>query len=150
MIVTTVPFEELEHAPNLHDMLDEYSIESRLSGMPPPIPHMDSYHLLVKADLLTTLCAYEEDTIIGFLLLLVNMMPHYSTPVATVESFFVPQAHRSTGAGLKLLIAAQKIAQEKGAAGILVAAAVNSDFDRLMSSMYSYTKSHNAYFRSFK
>tara|TARA_R110000868_G_C10635668_1_gene743621 strand:+ start:181 stop:633 length:453 start_codon:yes stop_codon:yes gene_type:complete len=149
MIVFQVPFAQLWGAPNIGEMLNEYAAESALDGMPKPIPHLDSYLLLVKANLLTTICAFQDEKIVGFLLLLVNTLPHYSVPIATIESFFVKKEHRATGAGLKLLSCAGDIAKGKGAAGMLISAAVNSDFDRLMSALMLYKKTHNTYFRSF-
>ena len=147
--IRIVPLEELASAPNLGALLAEYADEAGVAGLPHPKPHMASYDALGKSGHLTTICAFVGGVIIGFILVLVNVMPHYSVPVATLESFFVAKAQRATGAGLQLLFKAEDVAQYKGAAGVFIAAAVGGELDRILSHKQSYRMSHHAYFRSF-
>jgi len=143
-----VPISELEAAPNLSEFLAEYSKEAKTDGMPPPRVHVDAYHTMEKSGLMTTICAFEGASVIGLIIMLVTIMPHYSVPVAHLESFFVTESHRHTGAGFRLLRMAEGAAKDKGAAGIVVNSYSGSTLDRVMSGMHNYQKKYVGYFRS--
>ena len=64
----------------------------------------------------------ELDRLVGFVTVLVTMLPKYTSLVASTESFFVSQPYRKTLAGIKLLRAAENEAIESGAFGMLVSA----------------------------
>jgi GNAT superfamily N-acetyltransferase len=148
LTVRQTPFAELIGAPTFDALIREYACYSAIDGMPKPKPHMESYHMLDRSGLMTTFCAYVKDELIGFALLLVNILPHYSVLVANLESFFVAEKHRGTGAGLQLFLLAEDVARKRGAVGMLLAAAVNGQLDRVLARRKSYRKTHNAYFRS--
>jgi GNAT superfamily N-acetyltransferase len=67
--------------------------------------------------------AFSDDgELLGFITLIITMLPKYTTLIGATESFFVASRHRKTGAGLRLLHAAEDKASEGGAFGILVSA----------------------------
>ena len=84
----------------------------------------------------------------GYAILLVTVLPHYSAPVATLESFFVSAMYRHTGAGLKLLRAAEAAARDKGAVGLLVSAPIGGQLAEVMARMRSYRETNRVFFRS--
>tara|TARA_R110000868_G_scaffold114822_5_gene307272 strand:- start:631 stop:1089 length:459 start_codon:yes stop_codon:yes gene_type:complete len=145
--VRIVPVSELEGAPNLAEFLAEYAKEAKTDGMPPPKVHVDAYHVMEKSGAMTTIGAFDGATVIGLIIMLVTIVPHYSVPVAHLESFFVAESHRNTGAGFRLLKMAEVTAKEKGAAGIVVSAYIGSTLDMVMSGKRNYQKKYVGYFR---
>lgn len=113
---------ELEAAPTFAALLAEYATESAVDGLPPPSAKMETYRALNEMGALHVLAVWHDDTLAGFITILAAPLPHYGRTVAVSESFFVAKAHRSTGAGLKLLRAAEDKAREMGSPGLLVSA----------------------------
>lgn len=84
----------------------------------------------------------------GFAFLLIGTLPHYGRRFATVESLFVAQAARTTGAGLELMRAFEARASAAGCGAILYSAGVDSRLAGLLELLhreyrltnYVYTK----------
>lgn len=100
----------------------EYAAEAAINGLPPPAAKMETYRQLEAAGILQAFSAIEGGALIGFITLLAPVLPHYGVAVAVSESFFVARAHRKTGAGLRLLRAAEDAARALGSPGLLVSA----------------------------
>lgn len=109
-------------APNWQVLADEYAAEVKLEGLPPPEAKYEMYEQLEKMGNLHTFDARIEGQVVGFIAMLAILMPHYSHVGCVIESFFVAKAHRMTGAGMRLLKAAEDKAAELGAPGLLVSA----------------------------
>jgi GNAT superfamily N-acetyltransferase len=115
-------FLELEAAPEWPALLAEYAAESAVEGMPPPTGKMETYRALNAGGVLHVFAAWNDGALAGFIFVLAAPLPHYSVVTAVSESFFVAKAHRHTGAGLKLLRAAEDKAREIGSPGLVVSA----------------------------
>lgn len=115
-------FLEVETAPEWPALLAEYAAESAIPGMPLPTGKMGTYRALHEAGVLHIFGAWMDDALVGFIFVLAAPLPHYSIIMAVSESFFVAKAHRGTGAGIKLLRAAEAKAAEIGSPGLLVSA----------------------------
>ncbi|WP_422016096.1 GNAT family N-acetyltransferase [Reyranella sp.] len=137
---------ELEHDPGLAALLVEYAAESSIAGMPVPAARMDSYRELEARGLLRVLSAIHDGRLIGFLTLLVPVLPHYGVAVAVSESFFVALAHRGTGAGLKLLRAAEDLARRLGSPGLLVSAPFEGNLFKVLPRV-GYTETNRVFFK---
>ena len=137
---------DLERDPGLAALLVEYAAESSIAGMPPPAARMDSYRELEMRGLLHVLSASHETRLIGFLTLLAPVLPHYGVAVAVSESFFVARAHRGTGAGLKLLRAAEDLARRLGSPGLRVSAPVEGDLFRELPRV-GYAETSRVFFK---
>ncbi|MBU8874765.1 GNAT family N-acetyltransferase [Reyranella sp. MMS21-HV4-11] len=137
---------ELEAAPTFADMLAEYAAESAIEGMPPPSARMETYHALSDMGALHVLAAWAGDTLAGFITVLAAPLPHYGRTVAVSESFFVAKAHRSTGAGLKLLHAAEDRARELGSPGLLVSAPFEGDLFKVLPRV-GYAETNRVFFK---
>lgn len=105
----------------------EYEAEALIQGMPAPTARFEAYEALEKAGLLKVFAATVDGGLVGFISLLVASLPRYGQPVAVSESFFVARAHRKTGAGLRLLKAAEVEARSLGCPGLLVSAPYEGD-----------------------
>lgn len=113
---------ELLDAPNRHELWDEYASESSIDGLPKPTVQIDMYRMLESAGALQLIAAFDGDTIVGFISVLSNKLPHYGVLMAASESFFVAKDYRKSGAGLRLLREAERYALFIGSPGLLVSA----------------------------
>jgi GNAT superfamily N-acetyltransferase len=134
--------------PQVGALVAEYAAESSIDGLPTPKPHEPSYLRLERAGIMHVLIALVDGAVVGFLVLLVNMNPHYGEKLAVIESFFVGKAHRKSGAGGRLLRRAEEIGRERGAIGLLLSAPVNSVLARIMEQGKRYRETNRVFFRS--
>lgn len=122
LIVEACPIADVIAAASFPQLAAEYVRESLIDGMPQPAPDWTAYATLEAAGLLHGFAASVDGELIGFIAVLVAKQPRYAEPIAVSESFFVASAHRRTGAGLRLLRAAEDKARELGCPGLLVSA----------------------------
>lgn len=148
MMIQSITVDDLERAPNFTGMLEAYGVESSIDGMPPYNAQMASYKQLEAAGLLHVLGSFTDETLTGFLCLMVSTLPHYGVMVATTESFFVASEHRKSGAGTMLLKQAEYLAREKGAAGLFVSAPKGGRLAQVMESAPRYRETNRVFFRS--
>ena len=137
MDVRQVDYKTLHADPHFGVLAEEYK-RSSTHILPDPYGQESIYLQMEQAGLLTIMAAYEEDLLIGFLSMLVSVLPHYGVPVGATESYFVAEKYRSTGAGLRLLHHAEKAAEAQGATAMLVSAPVGSRLDTVLSNKTSY------------
>lgn len=123
---------EIEGDPACAAMIEEYAAESKIEGMPPINTQWETYRAMESMGLLHAFCATVDGKMVGYISLLVTVLPRYGVPIAVSESYFVAKEHRKTGAGLKLLAAAEEKARELGAAVILVSAPVGGDLAKVL------------------
>jgi GNAT superfamily N-acetyltransferase len=130
----------LEDASNIWAILAEYAEEAAVKGLPPPAIRAETYKDLEAKGILHPISALLHGELIGYVTVMASEIPHYSRVIAITESFFVMKAHRNTGAGLKLLRAAEKTARELGSPGLLVSAPMGGRlFEVLTRAGYSET-----------
>lgn len=148
--INQVTAAEFEREPNLAELFAEYAAESQSDGMPEINVDMDMFKAMEAAGILTTFAAYtEDDTMIGFVAVLTSRFAHYSLAFSTTHSFFVTASHRKTGAGVKLLRAAENHALAVGAKGLFISAPAGGKLDSLLSKSKAYNHSNTVYHRSF-
>lgn len=138
---------DLEASPQLGALLDEYARESAIDSLPHPSAQLPLYRQLEATGALWCLGAYHGADLIGFLLLLAPVLPHYGVRVATAESFFVASHARKSGAGLKLLRAAEDHAKSLGAAGLLVSAPLGGRLTNVLPGV-GYRETNRVFFRA--
>lgn len=129
-------------------LLAEYGAESSIYGLPAPKPDQEIYRLLERSGALHVMAAFQGDTMLGFLALIVSANPHYSTKLAATESYFVGADYRKTGAGLKLRKQAEELATMRGAKGFLISAPASGKLADVMASDRNYRETNRVFFRS--
>ena len=102
----------------------EYAEESALAGLPDPQEKLSAYQALEAggSDVFSAFGAFLGDRLIGFIVLLTPVLPHYGAAIAVAESLFVGSAHRKNGAGMLLIRQAEKRAREMRSPGMLFSA----------------------------
>jgi L-amino acid N-acyltransferase YncA len=136
----------LEDAPNIWSILVEYAEEAAVKGLPPPAIRAETYKNLEAAGLLHPISALKDGELIGYVTVMASEIPHYSRVIAVTESFFVARAHRSTGAGLKLLRAAEQKARALGSPGLLVSAPFGGSLAQVLPRA-GYSETNRVFFK---
>jgi GNAT superfamily N-acetyltransferase len=139
---------ELEAAPNLAELLHEYAAESATVELGPANPNPETYRALEASGFFHPIAAFDGERVVGFILPIVCVVPHYGVLAATVESFFVPKAERKGGIGLKLLRAAEKLARDLGAKALMVSAPSYGRLSWTMTGLKSYRFSNAVFTRA--
>ncbi|ANA34469.1 GNAT family N-acetyltransferase [Ralstonia mannitolilytica] len=146
LIVLPVTVAEIETAPNLAALLAEYAAESANDEIGPAAPQVTAYRAMEAAHLLQAFAAYADGQLVGFMFLLLPVLPHFGRRVGVTESYFVAAEHRKTGAGLRLLHAAEEAARAVGAAGVLVSAPTGGVLERVMQGI-GYRETNRVFFK---
>ncbi len=139
---------DLQQAPNLAALLDEYRIECGVPELGQAEPQFATYQRLEALGMLFALGAFAGDELVGFALVLISDLPHFGKRVAVTESLFVASQARKGGAGMRLLAAVEQGARERGAVGVLVSAPVTSRLASLMDASSHYRPASRVFFRS--
>ena len=137
---------DIESAPNVADLLAEYAEESALDALGGANPQWETYRQMEAVGVARVLGAFQREKLVGFLVLLVSIVPHFGKPLASTESFFVAQSARKTGAGLKLLREAENIARDTGAVGFFVSAPMGSRLAKVLPGV-GYRETNRMFFR---
>lgn len=125
-MIRHITLEELTSAPEFDDLAEAYRVEAAIDDLPMASYKADIYRSMEAAGLLHILGAYQGDRLIGFLSLIVSVLPHYNMTCATAESYFVDAKHRRGGPGIKLLRKAESLSEELGAGVLLLSARPDS------------------------
>lgn len=149
VVVRKSTIAELEAAPNIQQILDEYAAESSpsIKGLPRPMAKVDTYKHLESIDAIHIMGAFLDNLLIGYIIILAPVLPHYSIRIAVSESFFVLKEYRKTGAGLKLLHAAEIWALGEGAIGIIFTSPLGGDLGEVLPKI-GYAETGRVFFRS--
>ena len=123
-------------SPNSKYLLNEYAGECAIAGMPTPKPDMALYTQMERHGAFHVLGALNNEyQLIGFASLLISPNPHYSAIIATVESIFVAQEHRASGAGIALIREAKQVSIDAGATGLFSSAPTGGSLDKVYAKM---------------
>lgn len=146
-IIRPCAVSDIEQAPRLAELLAAYGEESHIPELGDPEPCFATYRAMEAAGAVRVIGSFAPD-MVGFVILLVYGLPHYAgRRVGTLESFFVLPEARQSGAGMKLLHAAEVLAAEMGATGLLVSAPLDGRLDAILPRS-GYRPTNRIYVRS--
>lgn len=148
LVIRKSTIDEIDNSPNTLRLLEEYAIESSIEGLPKPSAKLIIYKHLESAGTLMPIIALKDNNLIGLVSILAPIIPHYGILVAVAESLFVMKEYRNTGAGLKLIRAAEKYAKEIGSPGLLLSAPTGGELEKILPRM-GYKETNKAFFRKF-
>lgn len=146
LLVAKSTVSEIMGAPEFPALVREYAREVAIAGMPPPDAKMALYQHLETVGMLHAFSAVIGGNLVGFISLLAPPLLHYGTAVAVSESFFVANGHRKSGAGLRLLRAAEDMARTLGSPGLLVSAPIAGRLAELLPHC-GYTETSRVFFK---
>lgn len=150
MVIRPCTVADIEQAPNVGALLDEYAGEASTEGLGAAVPQWWLYRKMEETGLLHVLGAFSDERLIGFITVVVMQRPHYEGLVGSYESFFVAAEYRRTGAGTQLLRTAETLAESRGALGLFVNAAIGSRLEQVLEASPPYRNTHRVFFRSFR
>lgn len=136
MDVRTLTVDEARAQPNMLALLGEYADESAIAGLGPAAPQWDTYLAMEAAGFVRVLGAMHEGALVGFLVLLTGVLPHFGAFTGSTESYFVAAEYRHTGAGLALFREAKRIATELGCSGFFVSAPADSKLSVVLAGLH--------------
>jgi hypothetical protein len=137
---------EVEQNENFPALAREYAAESAIHGLPPPDEKIASYRLIEQSGCFHCYGTFLGNLLIGFVAVLTPVIPHYGIAITVCESFFVGQAHRKSGAGIKLLRAAEAHAREARSPGLLVSAPYGGRLARVLPHL-GYRETNRVFFK---
>ena len=142
--VLRVSHVEILCAPNAQQLIDEYAAECSIPGAD---PQAERYAALEQSGALQCFAAYTDDELIGFASVLSAVMLHNGRRMGTLESIFVSQNHRSSGAGNALLTAAEQYAAEVECVGLSYIPRIGSTMEKILLRRSDCLPTHTVYTR---
>lgn len=130
------------------ELLDGYAAESAMTGLPSPRAKLEAYAILEKSGSMHLFSARVAGNLVGFINVLLYVLPHYSEQVAVTESFFVAPNARKSGAGLGLLRAVEEFSANTRALGLLVSAPVGGILEKVLPNK-GYNETSRVFFKRF-
>lgn len=137
---------DLVASPRLADLLREYGEEYPTKDFGEPRMQVAQYEHLERAGLLHPIAAYRGEELVGFVAVLVAVQPHFGNKIALTESLFVASSERTSGAGLKLLREAQRLAKEHQCLALMSSAPIGSRLEKLLP-MLDYKPNTTAFYK---
>lgn len=147
IVVKPCTVAEMASAPNLGELCAEYAQESAIDGLGAHNVQIEAYRQMEAAGMLYLIGAFDDDTLVGFLVLVVTSMPHFGSLAATVESFFVSSHARKGGTGLRLLRSAESLACSLGVPAMFTHAPVGSRLDTVLAHL-GYAEASRVFFKN--
>lgn len=141
-----IPFSDIENDAELPVLLKEYGEECGIEGLPTPQARFESYRALQNSGSMNIIAAYYDKKLIGFVSILTPVMPHYSIKLCVLESIFVAKDKRNTGAGIRLIKAAEQFSANAGSPGLLISAPYGGDLAELLPKM-EYVETNRVFFK---
>lgn len=137
---------EFEAAPGLAELLAEYAAEAANHEIGAPNPQWPAYRAMEATGMFHTFGAFRDGQLAGFLFLMTPVLPHFGKKVGVTESFFVGAAHRKSGAGTQLRLAAEDAARAAGAVGIIMSAPTGGKLDQVLPHV-GYRETNRTFFK---
>jgi len=146
VVVREATVSEITDNENFSVLRAEYAAEASINGMPDPSDKMGMYSEIEKSGVFHAFAAFEGDKLVGFIATITPILPHYGVAVTVTESLFVGASYRKTGAGLKLIRAAEKHAKSVGSPGILISAPSGGTLAEILPKMH-YRETNRVFFK---
>jgi len=146
MLVQAIRTRDLDAKPGFPALVYGYIAESAHPKLPSPVINMGLYHELEDQGVLHAFEAVRDGELVGFMFLVVSIVPHYGVLIGRSESLYVLPAQRGW-AGRKLLNAARTKAHAEGAAGFYVSARAGSTLAELLP-LLGFEKSDEVFMKA--
>lgn len=146
LTITRTTVAEMEADPDLAALLAEYEAESANDEIGPARPQIATYLAMEASGVMHALAARVDGRLVGFLFLLLPVLPHFGQLVGVAESYFVAAGYRKTGAGTQLRLAAEDVARAAGAVGILISAPTDGVLAQVMPRS-GYRETNRVFFK---
>jgi GNAT superfamily N-acetyltransferase len=118
--------------------------------IPDAAPQRWMYLAMEEQGVLTCFGAFiGAGELVGFVSVIVSVMPHHGKKVATVESLYADPVYRETGAGNLLMAAGESHAREAGCVCLTYTARVGSRLETILALRAGCERSHEMFTKWF-
>ena len=124
------------------ELLEEYADECSIPLIGEISPQPQIYAALEQSGVLRCFGAFDRGKLVGFVTVLLTVLPHYGKKVATVESLFARRG------GSELIEAAELCAKYAGCTAILYSAPAGGRLEKLLSMKKSCKRTNAIFCRS--
>lgn len=137
---------DLEAHPNFVELIAEYAAECSIDGLPEPRGKLDLYKSIERAGMMFPFEAKLDGILIGFMVVIVTVNPHYGIVLATTETLFVKRDRRYTGAGGRFIAEAKELAREHKSPGVFVIAPIDSTLEKVLRDRKDSVETNSVFF----
>lgn len=134
----------LEH-PRFPEIHKEYVAECANPALSDGEIDVARYKAMEAAGVLHVLADKDGDDIVGFSVVIISPVLHFTKTIAVVESIYLLPEHRTGLRGLKLMRSTCDYARKQGADGVYMSAPTGSAFDKLCQAL-RLSHTNNTYF----
>lgn len=138
---------QIQAASNIDALLDAYAQESALSVMPEPMPDWDSYAAREKSGGIIAHGAYVDDTLVGFMVIMMCYAAQYSAWIGNTMALFVMPEYRKFGTGKKLVDSMAEAAFTHNMVALALGAPSNSRLAKAAELM-GFVETNRVYLRT--
>jgi GNAT superfamily N-acetyltransferase len=147
-MIKKIKFSDLENDQNFPDLRDEYSKECSIAGLPPIAERFEVYKRMEDVGFFHLFGAYSDDELVGFVSVIISIIPHYGVAVVVAESLFLSKDFRATTLGRSLINAAEDCAKDAGSPGLLFSAPTGGKLSKLLPNI-GYRETNVTFFKDF-
>ncbi|MEQ0776171.1 GNAT family N-acetyltransferase [Paraburkholderia tropica] len=147
-VIRECPADEIASAPNFDALCAEYAAESGITELGQANVDVPMYRAMEAAGLGWCIGAWRGDELIGFGVVTLTKLPHFSKLAGCLISYFVAAAGRDGSAGTRIREEAEHIAKARGAVGLMISAPCESRLDVILPRV-GYRATNRLYFRGF-
>jgi GNAT superfamily N-acetyltransferase len=126
-------------------------------SIPDAAPQRWMYLAMEESGVLTCFGAFKQVNhplddlgLVGFVSVIVSVMPHHGKKMATVESLYADPAYRDSGAGNLLMAEAERHAREAGCVCLTYTARVGSRLETILALRAGCERSHEMFTKWFQ
>jgi GNAT superfamily N-acetyltransferase len=141
-------FDDLASAAEFDVLCAAYAQESgRMPEFGEPDVNGSAYRAMEAAGIAQCIGAWNGDVLVGFGVVSLSVLPHYSKLIGCLISFFVAPHARSGGTGSLIRDLAEQIAARRGAVGLMISAPTESRLDTILPRI-GYRATNRLYFKA--
>src|SRR5574343_1976762 len=130
--IKLITYQELTELNGFDAAVSAYALECSMPEIGQAQESRAIYTAMSDMGKLHVIAAVNDGLLVGFVLLLVSELPHYSGRlIATTESFFVLESERKGGTGAKLIQKAEDVANELGSVALLLSAPAGGALEKV-------------------
>ncbi|RAU21077.1 hypothetical protein CU669_15080 [Paramagnetospirillum kuznetsovii] len=135
VVVRACSVSEILANDNLPSLHQEFASEVATFAAPAPLEKMEGYRALEAGGGLQAYGAFMGSLLVGFVMVLVSNAPRISIPIAVADGMFVGREYRKTGAGLKLIRAAEGHARQVGSPCLMIGTPSNGPLVKVLPAL---------------
>lgn len=142
-------FDDLASAAGFDALCAQYCAEAgRMPEFGEAKVDADAYRAMEAAGVARCIGAWRDDELVGFGVVTLTVLPHYTKLIGCLISYFVAPSARTGGTGSRVRELAESLAKERGALGMMISAPAEGALDVILPRI-GYRATNRVYFKGF-